>query len=462
MTNIIKKITKIVLMIVAVVILLLAGAVTVLVIKVDQEMIKSKAVQLVYDQTGRELKITGDVSWSFFPSLGIKVQDIALSDGPGFNNDILAQAGTIVVSAKLWPLIFGRIEAGQLFVKDFTLRLIKNNHGISNWQNLLAVQQKSTPPEPVKSGNVGPIKFTIDAVTISNGNLLWHDQQTNKKIEIKKLRLHCKHVNFGWPWSLTGDLEIGNMQFEKLSFNNFSAKIIGDNGLINWQDIVFDFYQGQGRGEAYIDVRQPIAKLDLKLALKNVAMQPLLIAFAKYGKFGGVLNLDARINARGATTKEMFDSTGGDGQILIAHGVYRGIDVPYEVRRVHAMINAKPGPQKTEPPQTAFERLAMNFTINNAVFNTDNLLIQASDYQAKGEGKAHFVANQLDFALRAYSTHDDSFFVPIRLVGVLSDPTVKLDVTVMLKHSIEKVVKDIIRQPLEKRLKKLQDVLPFK
>src|SRR3990172_11820240 len=197
-----KKTIKIIVIFMMVIGVFIAGATALFVATVNQDTIKNKVIQLVHDKTGRELKIAGDIGWTFFPWLGIKIQNVSLSDSANFKNDIFAKADEVGVSVKLLPLIFGRIEADHLTLKDFDLRLIRNSLGVGNWQDLLTFNHDTSPADIAKDSSLHPVKFTIGSIAVDNGSVLWQNQQTNKKIKIDKLSLRCKNVNFGRPFSI--------------------------------------------------------------------------------------------------------------------------------------------------------------------------------------------------------------------------------------------------------------------
>jgi len=149
-----KKIVKVFAIIIIVSLLAIGGVVTFFVTTIDQNMIKKKATELVYNKTGRNLKIDGDVGLTFFPWLGVKVQKISLSNPTNFKHGNFIQADEIGVSVKLLPLILGRVEAKNLIIKNLNLNLIKNRAGKNNWENLSKTNNKQnnqTASPPKKS-----------------------------------------------------------------------------------------------------------------------------------------------------------------------------------------------------------------------------------------------------------------------------------------------------------------------
>jgi len=239
---------------------------------------------------------------------------------------------------------------------------------------------------------------------------------------------------------------------DKLHLNRFSTQIAGNSDAINFQKIKFDFYKGKATGNAKIYLRNPAPQFNIKLKLENISMKPLLIDLAKYEKFSGKLSLDTNITTRGNKAEEIFQNLNGSGKVLLATGSYQGVDIPYEVRHAHAILNGKAAPKKPSAPHTDFDRLTMSFNINRGILNTNDFLILAPDYRVTGRGDANLTTNNINFSLRAYSNHDKNFLVPIKITGPFTDPSIKPDLAVIIKETIIKGVGEIIKKQLERNI----------
>jgi len=444
-----KKLIKIILMLILAIAVFAGGIIAFYVSRVDQGMIKNEIARVVHDKTGGKLTINGSIQWTLFPWFGLKLHDVVLENITGLSTGKFAKAGEVGFSVELLPLI-------------------KNAFNLAN--------------------------ITIADVSIENGQIFWQKQQTNKKIEINKLNLHCKNINFNKPFDVKTDfylqnpgsilngqvnanasikLDVVNKLYvlNNLQVNgkladkpiDFSAKTNVTIDLKKQTLVSEDFKlqiantvaTGSLRGNNILDT----PKLNLKLVLNNVEVRPLLVNVAEYDKFSGALTLNTNITMHGATGEAMLGSLSGSGSVLITNGSYRGIDVPYQVRRASAIINQKAMPQETQPSHTDFDRLTASFQISNSWLNTNDLLIQAPDYKVTGQGGANIVSEQLDLRLNAYSTHDDNFFVPIKVTGSFTNSSIKPDMAVLLKKM---VVKEIGKQLQKLNVpQKILDALPL-
>lgn len=203
-----KKLFKIIGIIIAIIIILFVLAIVALVTLVNPNDFKGKISQVVQQKTGRELTIAGDINWSFIP-LGIKVHDVSLSNAPQFRAKNFAQVGEADISIRLLPLITGRIEAGNLGLKDFTLNLEQNKAGQTNWQDLTKLAKakpkkvpSTVPPTPEKKKAKQITMVAISGVDISNANIFWHNAQTGQTANMQNFELHSKNITLQHPFKI--------------------------------------------------------------------------------------------------------------------------------------------------------------------------------------------------------------------------------------------------------------------
>ncbi|WP_445947041.1 AsmA family protein, partial [Shewanella sp.] len=95
----------------------------------DLNSFKPELVELVEKQTGRELQISQDLSWSFFPSLGIDLGGISLSNPQGFDTNMMLEVNTVVASVALQPLLSKKIEIEQLLLDGVEINLVTTKDG---------------------------------------------------------------------------------------------------------------------------------------------------------------------------------------------------------------------------------------------------------------------------------------------------------------------------------------------
>ncbi len=247
-----------------------------------------------------------------------------------------------------------------------------------------------------------------------------------------------------------GKLRIDALKFQGLNLYNFSTQISGGRNFLELQNCNFNLYQGNGYGYAKINLASRTPKINLKIALEKLRMQQMLEDLAKYNKFSGEFNLNADLELFGDDAATFLHSVSGSGQVVINNGVYQGMDIPYEVRRVHSMLNGKPSPVKTNHPHTSFDRLNMTFNARSGLLNSNDLMVVAPDYTLSGKGNVNLISSSINFDLSAQSQHDKNFFIPVRIGGTFKNPNFRFDAAVM----VQKVVKDVLQNVISEQVDK--------
>jgi AsmA protein len=225
-----KKPLKIIGAILAVLIILFVLSVVVLVTLVNPNRYKDRISQVVYQQTGRELTIAGDINWSFFPWIGIKVSDVTLGNAPQFKDRTFAKVGEAGIGIRLLPLVYGRIEAGKLILRDLSLHLIKNKQGRTNWQDLVD-RSKSKPKKITPVPSTQPISKKVTLVSISgidvrNANIFWNNEQIGQTAKIQNFQLQSSNITLRRAFNVNSSFDFQTTKPDYSGSLNLRSKII--------------------------------------------------------------------------------------------------------------------------------------------------------------------------------------------------------------------------------------------
>jgi len=151
----------------------------------------------------RKLDI-GDLHLSIFPTLGVRIKDLKLSNAEGFGADPMAQVGEAKVGVRILPLLlFQRLEISSITLRDLQLNLIKHADGKSNWDDLGGEEEPTQPPQASnvprtpnapqpQPGKPAPDRsvLKIGGIDIDNANISYVDQQANKSWALSKFSLN--------------------------------------------------------------------------------------------------------------------------------------------------------------------------------------------------------------------------------------------------------------------------------
>ncbi|MGS0680043.1 AsmA family protein [Shewanella sp. 125m-7] len=163
----------------------------------DPNDFKPQIVDIVKDKTGRELVIGSDLSWTFFPSLGIKLGQITLSNPDGFKNPSMVSVKQVVAEVALMPLLKKEVEISQLNLDGLTLMLETQKDGRTSFDGLSgdakakAKTQAETKADASADGGVNLARLDIGGIAITNTKITNIDNvtQTEQVFALKELIL---------------------------------------------------------------------------------------------------------------------------------------------------------------------------------------------------------------------------------------------------------------------------------
>lgn len=204
-----SKILRIFITFIGAVILLGLVSLIGLVVFVNPNDLKPQITQAVMKFTGRQLQLGGDIQWSIFPWLGLQLNDVKLTNNPGFSNNPFAQIKKLDIQVRLLPLLHKQLEIGRLQVNGLTLYLVKNAKGQVNWEGPLTARKTPNNAQNTSlSNSLKPVGFIITGLGIQDGHIIYTDQQKNKQIEIRELQLKSTNlaINKSSPFDIQFNL----------------------------------------------------------------------------------------------------------------------------------------------------------------------------------------------------------------------------------------------------------------
>lgn len=189
------RLFKILISLLGLLFLLAIAAVVVLVTLVNPNDYKTQISDQVKNYTGRELTLKGDIGWSFFPWLGIKLNDATISNAANFSSQPFAHIKYIDIKIKFLPLLHKQIEVGTLLLDGLDVKLIKNARGMTNWQETdPKTKESKTTPQNKPAESKHAFNFSIAEVRVTDGSVTWENQQKKQIIDLTNLELYGKNI----------------------------------------------------------------------------------------------------------------------------------------------------------------------------------------------------------------------------------------------------------------------------
>ncbi|MGI2036661.1 AsmA family protein [Shewanella frigidimarina] len=171
---------KVVKWLLAIVLTIVVGITVYLTMFFDLNNFKPQIVDAVKKQTGRDLQISQDLSWSVFPSLGIKLGGISLSNPNGFTPASMLDVNEAVANVALMPLFSQQIEVDLLKLDGLTLNLVTQKDGKTSFDGLTA-ETSAEKPQSTSSNSEAMSLQTLDigGIELTNTNINIIDMASN-------------------------------------------------------------------------------------------------------------------------------------------------------------------------------------------------------------------------------------------------------------------------------------------
>ncbi|OJX72163.1 AsmA family protein [Magnetospirillum sp. 64-120] len=294
---------------VAVVLVLLIGAVVALPSLVPADKIKDEVVAQVKAATGRDLTIAGKVSVSAFPSLGVEVNNIALSNPAGFSTKDLVRLGALDVKLKLMPLLSGRVEVDSFVLVDPVITLEVDRKGKANWVFDTPAAKPAAKAETGKDaapsssgGGAGLGDVVLGDVRIQNGKLSYIDGPAGTREDVDGINLAVSLKSLDDPLTVKGALTWRAKAID-LGLNLAKPRALMDGKtsnadiMVNSETVKLSF-KGEASGGAV-----PGAKGALELSvpsIRNLVQWTTGKPLAMEGSGLGPFSLTGQLAAQGA------------------------------------------------------------------------------------------------------------------------------------------------------------------
>lgn len=149
-----------------------AGLLTYLVLRLD---VRGEIERNVEAATGRDLTINGGVGVSYWPVLGLKAQDVTLSNVEGGRATAFIAADEIDIGVELRPLLDRQVNVRRLVFQRPRVALEVDAEGQPNW--LLRPAPSTAPPTttPPPEGPVDVQRTSLRSVRINDGEVSFFD-----------------------------------------------------------------------------------------------------------------------------------------------------------------------------------------------------------------------------------------------------------------------------------------------
>jgi len=246
-----------------------------------------------------------------------------------------------------------------------------------------------------------------------------------------------------------------------VSVSRIEAQMLMDGDGLIVDPIAFTVFGGAQNG--WLDVRFGDA-LDVRLgaSVSNIDVAQLAAYGGAEGSLTGRLNGSGRFGARGRDLQSVLGSARGVGEVVLAKGSMRRLNV------VQTAVRFLGGAAAAEDSDDGgqFHEMTATFALGDGVVRSDDLSVRASDYDILARGTMTFATDALDGradlvlseALSAtagrdlfrYARAGNRIVLPATVGGTLGQPRLGIDAAAALRRGVRNEIERQLQGLLER------------
>lgn len=325
---------------------LVAGAIAYIALTFDPNTYKPQIIQAVKDSKQRTLKLDGDIKLHFFPSIGVSLSKVSLSEFQ--SEQEFASIDSASVSLKLFPLLFKQLVVDEVSVHGVKAQLVKYKNGKTNLDDLLGKESTPAPVSASAPAAASPMAFDIASVQLLNTNLSYSDEMTGTRYGVKDLSLKTGRIANGLPTKI-----------------DFAAQVQSNKPKLDIAaqiktSLTFDLHKGQYQVQG-LDLQATGAVLDITgLVVKasgDAGAKPATQEFSMQ-KFA--------LSASGLKGKDKFETRLDSPDLNLTKGKFTGSNIA-----LHAKLDGALGNIAAALSLPGIEGNAQSFKVNDLSLDVD-------------------------------------------------------------------------------------------
>ncbi len=293
-----KKILKILGIFVGIIVALFVGIIVAVTLLLDLNIFKSDIENYAKNNFDIDLKINGDLSWSFYPNIGINFGEIVIQTPDDLENTSVFKVGNIRGSLNIPAAIFRReIKVNTLSIEGADIYLYRSPQNVANWETMInSFSSSSSSSSEVDASSLAPgakipevdndltnnddefnsenqlndLAVLIDTIEILNTDVVFDDRVLGEKISLIGFNFQASSINLidFFPIYIAFELELEKQQ----TMVNFDASLDFRLSLPDGRASIRDFDLALGLDSVLLSEQGLDNNLALGLAIEQMGV----------------------------------------------------------------------------------------------------------------------------------------------------------------------------------------------
>lgn len=302
---------------------LIAIALTSVTVFVNPNNFKEELQTVALDKANVRLRLDGDIQWSFFPRLGLELDDIGVALG---SDAEIVQFDRAEFGLAIAPLFEQKIQVNKVNLINLKASLHKDANGQGNWELDIPESEdvsENTSADTVNVANDNTAAASteeasgfdasnlpdiqLDELRIENAQVEYRDEQTNQLIKTT-LNVTLTDVQWDKAWPMAMDLALTQSDLQGGSPMTAKAELNANLSVFPAREfmsldslVLTGSLASDALPASPLEAKLSALKFDLDLPQENVLIEGL--ALSALG-----MNIDARVEAYEVLTEPKFSA----------------------------------------------------------------------------------------------------------------------------------------------------------
>jgi AsmA protein len=231
--------------------------------------------------------------------------------------------------------------------------------------------------------------------------------------------------------SVRGLVEIDALKVAGMRMKEFSATLIGNDGVIEIKPLRLALYGGSLRSSTRLDVREAPPAYQLYARAENIRLGELLkdAVGEESAYVEGISTVKMKVSTRGDRPSRLKRQLHGDIELNIERGKLHDKKFAEKLETLAAIIEKRAARAPEEV--VVFDHLGATWKAEQGVLRNDDLRLNTLLLDFRGEGEIHLPDAHIAYSLYPVISGErqDMLLAPITIKGALNDPQYGLDLT---------------------------------
>jgi AsmA protein len=187
--------------------LIVIFAVAALILLIDPNDYREQITAKASESLAQDLRINGEMSWSFWPSLALQLDEVELDNPNNFERRNMLSADEISVSLELAPLLSREFVIKRVDLRNADVTIVTRKDGISNLDHILTSSASAERSDEDGGIRSGPVRLENVSIT-----LLDEATDSSQLLDIDLAQLDYYAANENLPFSIDADVSDGGNQ----------------------------------------------------------------------------------------------------------------------------------------------------------------------------------------------------------------------------------------------------------